>query len=613
MSGLNSGLRPYISMAAEHLLHGNEVIAVVDDEISIREPLKLYFEQQGFPVADAGGGEELLTLLARANVALILLDIGLPDVDGTALLPEITASYPDTSIIMLSGQSDIQVALDCIRNGADDYITKPVQFNEIMVAVKKNLEKRRLVLENRRYQDDLEQAYFRIQLLHQLSVKMNTVYLNSGELDEILRAILVGITANEGLRFNRAFLALFDDENRFLTGRMAIGPGCREEAAQIWTDMRDKDLQFIDIVHNLGNACSRDDDAVNKIVKILHIPVTLSDHILIKSAMERVSFKVTGGTSSIPVPRDLVNLLQEESFVVVPLFAPGRPIGVIIADNYVTRKPIPDGHVSALELFASQASLAIEQSRLHHDMQLKLTELEEVTHELDKNKDLLVEAERYAALGQMAAQMVHIIRNPITSIGGVARILARKIEGDEWKKYLDVMVKETDRLEATLTELFDFVSQPQGEKQFGPLYPVIKKTVMLLRTSLVKQNITWEMNLAEPDPIIYMDSKQIRRVFLNILRNSLEAMPAGGAILISSTVDDEMVHVSFRDTGGGLNGAFLNKATEPFFTTKTYGTGMGLTLVDRFIKAHGGNFSLIRHDDGLEVKINLPLAENENI
>ncbi len=612
MPAPTTGLRPYISLTADQLLTEDEIIVIVDDEEAIRESLELYFDQQKLPVAAVASAGELMNLLEVKNIALILLDIGLPDTDGIALLPEISAKHPDVSIVMLSGQADIQVALECIRNGADDYISKPVQFNEILLLVKKNLEKRRLVLENRRYQQDLEQAYFRIKLLQELSLKMNSVYLNAGELDEILRAILVGITANEGLQFNRAFLALFDEADEYLEGKLAIGPGCREEAAKIWTEMEDRELNFIDIVQNLGEKCECDDTAVVQIVKTLKIPVSLTDHILIQSALERKSFKVTNGKASVPVPEDLINLLEEDTFIVVPLFAPGRSIGVIIADNYVTRKPIPDSHVSILGLFASQGSLAIEQSRLYSDMHQKIYELEEVTHELDKNKDLLIEAERYSALGQMAAQMVHIIRNPITSIGGVARILARKIEGNEWKKYLDVMVKETDRLEATLTELFDFVSQPHGERVFAPLSPLIKKTIMLLQTSLVKQNISWTLDLTEPDPVLYMDTKQIRRIFLNIIRNAMEAMPDGGILTITTNhVEDGWIQVSLRDSGIGLDGGFLDKATQPFFTTKTYGTGMGLTLVDRFLTAHGGNFSLQRHSDGVEVLVNLPLAESK--
>lgn len=612
MSATTTGLRPYISLTPDQLLTDDEIIVIVDDEEAIRESLQLYFDQQNFPVDSATNAGELLYLLKVKNVALILLDIGLPDTDGISLLPKISAKYPDVSIVMLSGQADIQVALECIRNGADDYISKPVQFNEILLLVKKNLEKRRLILENRRYQQDLEQAYFRIKLLQQLSLKMNSVYLNAGELDEILRAILVGITANEGLQFNRAFLALFDDAGEYLEGKLAIGPDCREQAAKIWSEMEDKELNFLEIVQNLGDNCDCDDTAVVQIIKTLKIPVSFSDHILIQSALQRKSFKVTNGTAAVAVPEDLMRLLDEDTFIVVPLFAPGRSIGVIIADNYVTRKPIPDSHVSVLELFASQGSLAIEQSRLYFDMHQKIDELEELNHELDKNKDLLVEAERYSALGQMAAQMVHIIRNPITSIGGVARILARKIEGNEWKKYLDVMIKETDRLEVTLTELFDFVSQPHGEQIFAPLYPLIKKTIMLLQTSLVKQNISWTIDLTEPEPILYMDTKQIRRIFLNIIRNAIEAMPDGGMLTIKTNyVEDGWIQISLRDSGIGLAGNFIDLATQPFFTTKTYGTGMGLTLVDRFLTAHGGNFSLQRHSDGMEVLVNLPLADSK--
>ena len=125
----------------------------------------------------------------------MLLDIGLPDADGIALLPEIVAAYPGTAVIMLTGMADLDVALNCIRKGADDYLSKPVQFQEILLVVRKVLERRRLLSENLKYQQDLEKAHFRIQLLHQLSLKMNSVYLSTVELDEILQAILVGITA----------------------------------------------------------------------------------------------------------------------------------------------------------------------------------------------------------------------------------------------------------------------------------------------------------------------------------------------------------------------------------------------------------------------------------
>lgn len=618
MINSQNGLSRQISVKQEQLLFGDELIVIVDDEICIREPLKLFFEQQGMPVAEASCGAELIELLNRHRVALVLLDIGLPDRSGTALLPEITAHNPDVSIIMLSGQADIKVALQCMRNGADDYIVKPVHFNEIMVAVRKTLEKRRLIRENRRYQEDLEQASFRIQLLHQLSLKMNSVYLNTGELDEILRAILVGTTANEGLRFNRAFLALFDDEGEYLEGRMAIGPDCREEAGKIWTEMRDRNLEFLDIVHDMGEGCMADDTAVNRIIKRLKIPVSDREHILIRSARERQSYKVSGGWAPVPVSGDLIDLLGMDTFAVVPLFAPGRSIGVIVADNYVTRMPILDSHVNVLELFASQGSLAIEQSRLYLDMQKKIGALEELTHELDKNKDLLVEAERYSALGQMAAQMVHVIRNPITSIGGVARLLDRKIIDKEWKKYLDVIVKETDRLEGTLSELFDFVSQSSGEMSRAHLYPLIRKTLVLLKTGFAKQNISWDCELSEPDPVVYMDTRQIRRVFVNIIGNAMEAMPEGGSLTVKAHVDKGLVHVFFRDTGRGFSGGYLDahglldKAVEPFFTTKRYGTGMGLPLVDRFLTEHGGDFSMNRLENGLEVQVNLPLADNEN-
>ncbi len=589
------------------LLREDEVIALVDDDPMILEPLAEFLRVSGLTVVEAGSAAGLRQLLAQHNVGLVLLDIGLPDQSGSELISAMVTSHPDLAIIMLSGIADVHVAIECIRCGADDYLAKPVKFNEIAVVVRKTLVKRRLIYENKKYQEDLEQANFRFQLLHQLSLKINSVYLTTTELDKVLHAILVGITANEGLRFNRAFLALFDEHKEHLRGRLAIGPTCREEAGLIWAEMQEKKVDFLEMVEGLHD-CAAHDNAINVIVDNLQVPVANSQHILIRSAMERRSFLVSKGKTEVEVDQGLLDLLGEDNFVVIPLFSPRSALGVIIADNYVTRHAIRKDELTMLELFGSQVSLAIEHSNLHNEMQSKISELEQVTHELDKNKDLLVEAERYAALGQMAAQMVHILRNPITSIGGVCRILSKKITNEEWRRYLDVMIKETARLEGTLGELFDFVSRAESIKEPAYLFPLLKKTVLLVQPTMTKQNVSWELDLDDDqDVLVDMDSRQIRQMFLHLIRNALEAMEGGGHLKISGEVREGRVFIRICDTGLGLSDANLSRARDPFFTTKTYGSGMGLAMVDRIVERHGGTFCLNRLDEGMEALVELPV------
>ncbi len=590
------------------LLEPGEVVVLVDDDPMIREALGEFLRESGLPVVEADSAASLHRALGENTVGLVLLDIGLPDQDGSALIPEMVAVHPDLAIIMLSGVADIHVAVECIRSGADDYLIKPVKFDEILIVVRQTLVKRRLLFDNKKYQENLEQANFRFQLLHRLSLKINSVYLTTTELDKVLHAILVGITANEGLRFNRAFLALFDDSQEHLWGRLAIGPSCREEAGLIWAEMQEKGVDFLDMVEGLHD-CAAHDNVINDIVDRLQVPVANDQHILIRSAMEHRSFLVTDGQAEVDVDHGLVDLLGEGSFVVVPLFSPRAALGVIIADNYINRNPIKESDLTMLELFASQVSLAIEHSKLHSEMQNKISELQQVTHELDKNKDLLVEAERYSALGQMAAQMVHILRNPITSIGGVCRILSKKIVDEEWRRYLDVMIKETARLEGTLGELFDFVSRAEPQKSVGHLFPLIRKTMLLVQPTMLKQNISWEVDLEEEhDVLVDMDSRQIRQMLLHVIRNALEAMELGGHLKVIGEVKGDRVVVHISDTGMGLSDVNLSRARDPFFTTKTYGSGMGLAMVDRIVENHGGSFSLNRQEEGMEALIELPVV-----
>jgi signal transduction histidine kinase/DNA-binding response OmpR family regulator len=604
MDVTRSGFQHSFTISPDKLLVDGEVIVLVDDDPNIRTPMKIYLQEHGLAVVEADSGRAFWDILDHRRVALAILDIGLPDINGREILPQIREKHPELAILMLTGVSDLEIALECIRAGADDFLSKPVHLKDIFHSVTTILEKRSLVVQNKKYQEDLENANFRIQLMHQLSLKMNTAYLNSVALDEILQAILVGITANEGLRFNRAFLALFDEQRKVLKGRTAIGPACQSEAATIWQGMGEKQLDFIGIVNSL-KSCT-EDGGVNRLIRSLEVPASDSNHILIRSANERKSFKVTKGVLNGFDPKALVDFLGCDSFVVVPLYSPSRPLGVIIADNFVTNHPISDSYVSALELFSSQASLAIEHSHLYMDMQKSIAELESVNYELDKNKDMLVEAERYSVLGQMAAQMVHKIRNPITSIGGIARVLAKKTKDEGLNVYVEVMERETSKLEATLEDMFDFVSPMELEKEPAEILSLVRKSLHLLQSEIAKQNILVEIEAPEPGCLLDGDKNKLQKLLVHLLKNAVEAMPNGGRLSVRIDSEQDEVRVAIINTGMGITDEQANRAREPFFTTKTFGTGMGLAMVDRIVSAHGGSFTLQKTDAGTEVIVRLP-------
>jgi putative two-component system response regulator len=134
-----------------------ETLLIVDDEVAIRTLLCRKLSKEGYQCKEAGAAEQALNMLASNPIALVMLDIKMPDKSGIELLPEIKASYPDTPVIMATAVTDMNVAIECLKQGADDYICKPFNLDEVSLAVKRSLEKRRLQLEIREYQQYLEE------------------------------------------------------------------------------------------------------------------------------------------------------------------------------------------------------------------------------------------------------------------------------------------------------------------------------------------------------------------------------------------------------------------------------------------------------------------------
>lgn len=595
-------------IAPSKLLGQGEVVAVVDDSPEVSLLLSHYLTDKGFTVVHAASAKEFEELLENHQVALVLLDIGLPDRNGDELLEEIVPAHPDLGIIMVTGTTDIDTALACLRQGADDYLTKPVFIKEFARTVENTLKKRRLVINNRLFQKELQNTNSRMQFLHQLNYTMNTAYLNARELQAILKAILIGITADEGLRFNRAFLALENEQTHQLEGRIAIGTSSRTKAGEIWESFKKQGIQLEDILSSgLGDDNSTD-VTTNRIIQEIRVPMSEDNSVLIYSLKNKKTIFVENGVAKdCYVPETLIDSLQYSQFVVVPLFSPTRSFGVIIVDNFITHAPISHADINDLEIFASQASLAIEHSYLYEEMARKIDELQLVTKELEQNKDLLLQAEKSITINRISSQLLHALRNPVTSIGGTARLLTRKVEDPYTTNFLKIITDETDRIEQTLEDLFNYTEEKTGHQQQYHLYPLIRETAFIFYSRFKKQNIDYQLCFEGNGPYLFVNENKIRQVFSHLIRNSTEAMLDGGSLVIEAFEEEKCFIVSITDSGPGIPEEQIHKAMEPFYTTKSYGNGMGLALVQQIISAHKGSFTIKNvSPHGLKATISLP-------
>ncbi len=590
------------------LLGEAEIILVgAADETS--RLLQILLENDRLPCIAAGNLDQIHVGLDVNHVALLLVEQDLLGDSPELSLQTLFQRYPSLGIILITpwaAHVDLLVWLD---RGCDDWLIKPLNEEQVRLALARVLKKRSQLNDQRVCRRDLQLTNLKSQFLHHLILQLTSGSLNEVELEVILQTILIGITSDEGLAFNRAFLALFNDDNSLLEGRLAIGPDSRADAQMIWDEIKTEKLDLQHLFERSVKAPPEANGVVNSIVQSLKIPASQTDHPLIQACSNRRSILVRNGRADIDIPADLISTLNQDSFVITPLYSANQSLGVIIADNFITQKSIEPDDVRDLEIFAGQASLAIEHSHLHRDMQKKIQELEQITDELEKSRDMLVESDRYIALGQMSAQLVHALRNPITSIGGTARLLEKRIAEPKDRQFLEVLVKESAKVESTLHDLFNFVSDTKLEKSEQSIFSLIRRAAMAFYGAMKKQGISCEIELPDKEPRLTIDGDKIYQAFLHLVRNSLDSMKSGGTLTIRAEILEDHVKVLISDTGTGMINGDLDRITDPFYTTKTYGTGMGLTLVEQILGQHDARFSLVANDDqGMTATVMFPIS-----
>jgi signal transduction histidine kinase len=464
--------------------------------------------------------------------------------------------------------------------------------------------------------DDLSSiTYLKLKLekkINELSIlcELGKVLRSTLNLDEILQIVLIGVTAGQGLGFNRAFLLLLNQTGTLLEGKMAIGPSNPEEAKRIWDSLSAREQSLEEVLHSYKDALKEKDILINQIVKNLKIPLSHKRNPLIRSMINRRAFNIAREKGE-PV-ESLFDILQTDQLALAPLISKDKMLGVIAADNLITQKPIEDEDVKLLSIYANHASAAIESSQLYQELAEKVHKLAEANKRIAESSQRLLKVERLSVLGQITSQVAHELRNPMTIIGGFALSILKKMEAsDPNYEYIKIMAKEAERMENVLNNVLNFSRPEKSRLEMVSLNDLVDQTLEMMEPETDPTKISVVKSLWEDLPPIRANPDLMRQALINIFRNAVWAMPQGGILSIVTRPTDRWVKMEVKDTGFGISHQHVSKVFDSFFTTRPEACGLGLTISSEIIKNHGGNIGVESSEGkGATFYIELPLVKD---
>ncbi|PYL07720.1 MAG: PAS domain-containing sensor histidine kinase [Verrucomicrobia bacterium] len=227
-----------------------------------------------------------------------------------------------------------------------------------------------------------------------------------------------------------------------------------------------------------------------------------------------------------------------------------------------------------------------------------------------------IETERLNALTLLAAGVAHEIGNPLNSLNIHFQLMQRqvaKLDGApraELQESINVARAEINRLDSIVGQFLRAIRPTRPQLHPENINSVIDETVRFFASEIRDRDIVVEQELRADLPLLPIDRDQMKQAFYDVIKNSLEAIKRRGILRIRSDMDESHVLITFTDTGGGISAENLSRVFEPYFTTKTSGTGLGLLIVRRIVREHGGELAIeSKEGKGLTLTIRLPHSD----
>jgi signal transduction histidine kinase len=307
----------------------------------------------------------------------------------------------------------------------------------------------------------------------------------------------------------------------------------------------------------------------------------------------------------------------------IPLLLKGQVIGTLVVMDDDPVREFTEEDIETLELIARNISLAIQNARLYRELQERIDALRQA-------ENRLVQSERIAVAGRLTASIAHEINNPLQALQNCLYLADRNdLSSANRKKYLSMARAEMERLVSTVQRMLDFYRPGVRDRQATDINQLITRIIALVEPQLTRNKIQVTTELAPGLPQVMVVPSQIQQVLLNLILNSMEAMPNGGLISLQTVLCESItptrrksrkpsrpvgVEILLSDSGPGISSAERERIFEPFYSSKDSGLGLGLSVSYGIIQAHGGMLSVVsKPQPGACFRIALPEENSHEI
>ena len=608
--------------------------------------MRMTLELDGHQILLAEDGPTGLKLFEKESPDVVFLDVRLPGMDGIEVLTRIKALDPDSEVIIVTGHGDMQMAVECLRREASNFLTKPLGEELLSISLKRSLEKVALKKKLKQYTNNLET------LVREANVELEQAYQFRENLIENSPDAIVSVRRDGSIViFNSAAEKMTGYNKSEVLGKMNIvalyRPG---EARLVMKDLRSKkfggpgilqkrEMVLLDnkanqipvylsaaILYQGGQEAGSvgiftDLREMKKLEKKLLRTLQLRDNLIENSPSATIYVRKGGEIAIFNTAAERLTGYKKEDVVgsmnIRSLYNPGEAEQIMKE----MRSPEYGGpgirqrrEMVILDKDRNEIPVGLYGALLYEDGK-EVGSVGIITDQRERKalERQLLRSEKLASLGKLAAGIAHEINQPLTGVLTFAHLLKRKFQNDEpTRKDLEVIVRETTRIRGIVQGVLDFARETHMQKEPRRIEQVLDQTLEIIIHQQKFFGINLNKEYDDSVPEVVIDSNLMEQVFMNIILNAVDSMKGSGSLTVKTRKAYNWVEVDFIDSGYGIPEQILDKIFDPFFTTKdsTEGTGMGLGLAVSYgiVKNHNGDISVTsRPGLGTTFTVRLPL------